>query len=192
MNHHSGAHDTVLVVCHANVCRSPLAQLGLDERLRVLGWRFFSRGTHARADSRLCGSVAERVAGDAEGSEFAVSFRAQRLVMTDLDAALILTASCDEKSALARLRPTCRDRSFTLPEAAALAEVAGRKSLNGASAGSAAQRLNAARREARLPELRDNAILDIPDAHLGSADTHDTTLDAVARCVDRIAWALGK
>lgn len=190
MNHQSGAHGMVLVVCHANMCRSPFAQLGLDERLQVLGWRFFSRGTHARAGSRVCESVAERIRGHAGGREFASAFRSQRLEPTDLDAALILTASSDEKSAAARLSPSSRNRTFTLPEAAALAELLGRKSLSGLDAATIAQCLNGARREARLPELRDSRLLDIPDAHLGNAGTHDITLAAVAACVDRIARVL--
>jgi protein-tyrosine phosphatase len=182
--------QVVLVVCHANMCRSPLAQLRLGEQLRFLGWRVVSRGTHARTGSGLCRSVAESITADAGGREFAPAFRAQRLAPADLDAALILTASSEEKSAVARLRPSCRDRSFTLPEAAALADVVGSRSLAGLDPASTALCLNGARREARLPEPRDRSLWDIPDAHLSGVDKHAATLAAVATCVDRIVRAL--
>lgn len=187
MNHHSGAHDTVLIVCHANACRSPLAQLWLSQQLDTPGWRFASRGTHAEPGTSLCRSVARHISNDASGREFTAAFRSRRLAPTDLDAALILTASSDEKSAIARLKPECRDRSFTLLEAAALAELIGSTSLKAASPAMVAQSLNAARRGARLPEMRDAGQYDIPDAHFGRARTHDITLAAVADCVERIA-----
>lgn len=189
MNHHSGAHDTVLIVCHANVCRSPLAQLRLSQRLATSGWHFVSRGTHAQSGATLCTSVARHVSSDPSGREFAAAFRARRLEPADLDAALILTASSEEKSAIARLRPESRNRTFTLPEAAALSEVVDGGALHALSPTATAQRLNAARREARLPEVQDLALYDIPDAHRGSTRTHDIGFAAVTSCVDRIAGA---
>lgn len=111
--------EIVLVVCTANVCRSPFAELllraGLDPEL---GIQIESAGTHARDGDEMC----ELAQHDRTGPEWAARARSHvsRVATSELvdRSALILAASADVRSEIVRLNPQARDRTFTLREAA--------------------------------------------------------------------------
>ncbi len=186
------SHDVpqVLVICHANVCRSPLAAFILDSRLAFVGWHAESRGTRAAEGMGICPAVGSHIAPEPRGAEFAQAFRSHRLLRGDLDAPLVLSASRAEKSAAAQLAPSVRRRLFTLAEAASLAEAAlARTPLPREPAG-VAHLLDTVRREAWLRTPLAGPELDVPDAHVTPEISHAETISSVFSAVSRFAAAL--
>lgn len=113
--------ESILVVCAANVCRSPLAELalrrglGADSTISVS-----SAGVRATEGDAVC-TLVSSLHDDGEWHDQAQSHRA-RPVTRDLieQSSLILTASRDIRGELVRLAPRSRDWMFTLKEAAHL------------------------------------------------------------------------
>lgn len=112
---------SVLIVCAANVCRSPLAELELRRRLgegSSLSVR--SAGVRANDGDPICADVASRHA-DEDWRARAQAHRAREVTPEMLaEADLVLTASRDLRGELVRAAPEHRDRMFTLREAAHL------------------------------------------------------------------------
>lgn len=111
--------ELVLVVCTANVCRSPLAALvmrhGLRDRPDV---RVETAGTHALEGAAACDLVV-RHRSASDWAEEAAAHRARTLVPEMLDeAGLILAATREIRGEIVRLNPAVRDRTYTLREAA--------------------------------------------------------------------------
>lgn len=112
---------SILVVCAANVCRSPLAELalrrGLGEGSSV---PVRSAGVRAQDGDPICSEVAARHT-DGDWQEQAGEHRAREVTPEMLaEADLVLTASRDIRGELVRSAPELRDRMFTLREAAHL------------------------------------------------------------------------
>jgi protein-tyrosine phosphatase len=109
----------ILVVCTANVCRSPLAEIVLRRGLAGQHSEFVdvtSAGTHADAGQPMCAQGAAHAGVDPD------VHRSRLLSAVDLaDADLVLTADRSQRAAAARLDPSCRPRLFTLRQAAELA-----------------------------------------------------------------------
>lgn len=111
----------ILVVCSANVCRSPVAAamlnadfatLDLDSMVTVV-----SRGVSAMEGDQVC--------ADAVALAGVSSFQhaAKRLTADDIAAAdLILTAEELHRGAVVRLVPAARRRTFTMLEAVSLGQ----------------------------------------------------------------------
>lgn len=115
--------ELILLVCSANICRSPLAELLLRRGLGdSLGVRIESAGVHARTGSALCALAAEQLAaGDRTGG--AASHRSRPLTRGLLDeATLILAMARDVRSEIVGMAPQVRDRVYTMREAAYLGE----------------------------------------------------------------------
>jgi len=116
----------VLVVCTANICRSPLAErliatqladdlgVGLNPASFVL---VRSAGTYAEPGDPMCPQSAARLGVDP------MVHRA-RLVQAGVlaTADLVVTADRGHRGVCARTWPECRPRLFTLTQAAALAD----------------------------------------------------------------------
>lgn len=109
----------LLFVCHANICRSPmaerLARLVLTDHLAPAAGstvRTASAGTHARAGAPMHPSAAQvlRELG-ADPSDFS-----SRLVSADLlaNASLVLTATREQRAFCVRLAPVAVRRTFTI------------------------------------------------------------------------------
>jgi protein-tyrosine phosphatase len=196
----------VLVVCTANVCRSRAAEELLREALAGADFPALvgSAGVRAVTGAPSCATMA-RLLGErglwldeAEGA---------RRVTTELlqDQDLVLVPERVHRAALARLLPAARARTFTVLEAAALAEAVPER-----VGGPSRQRLQAqvawmdrARGKVDLPvgEVRQGLRglirggpedpLDIPDVHAGSLRDHRRALerlqDGVARVVRGLA-----
>lgn len=113
--------ESILVVCAANVCRSPLAELTLRRGLGAgSAIAVHSAGVRAHEGDPICTEVAGRHSED-DWQEEAKAHRA-RVVSPELlaGASLVLTASKDIRGELVRSAPEFRDRMFTLREAAHL------------------------------------------------------------------------
>ena len=115
--------EKILVVCAANVCRSPLAELalrrglGADSPITVS-----SAGVRANAGDPICSAVAS-VHEDEEWQTWADDHRAQPVTIEQIEqASVVLTASRDIRGELVRMAPRSRDWMFTIKEAAHLGE----------------------------------------------------------------------
>jgi protein-tyrosine phosphatase len=113
----------VLVVCTANICRSPTAAGLLAARLGPTV-EVVSRGVDALHGVPMCARSADWLAGGGAG----VTPYAHRphlsapLTLDDVRAAtVILTASPRHRSAVVALRPSAQVRTFTLVQAARIA-----------------------------------------------------------------------
>ncbi|HWH25855.1 MAG TPA: hypothetical protein VNT53_04340 [Pseudolysinimonas sp.] len=111
---------SILVVCDGNVCRSPSAQFELQGRLP--GARVESAGMHAVAGASFCEAAASQIDGEGEqavSARFAQDFRSRKLREVDVAGFdMVLAATTELRSGLARAHPELRDRFFTLVEAA--------------------------------------------------------------------------
>lgn len=115
----------LLVVCKANICRSPLIEHLLRVRLAgIAGFedvRVVSAGVDVTSGHRMCELAAAEIGNQAATAPH----RARGVTQAMLDSAsLVLTAGRAERSALAKLSPESRTRVFTLKEAVALAGTA--------------------------------------------------------------------
>ncbi|SCE94993.1 low molecular weight phosphatase family protein [Micromonospora mirobrigensis] len=116
--------DRILFVCHANLCRSPMAEYLAAKLMEKLPVEVASAGTAAE-DGRAMHPYAAQVAAGT-GTDPA-GFRSRRLRPEHLlDAGLVLTASRRQRSLCVSLAPAALHRTFTLHQFARLAEAAGR------------------------------------------------------------------
>ncbi|MEU7762738.1 low molecular weight phosphatase family protein [Micromonospora aurantiaca (nom. illeg.)] len=111
--------DEVLFVCHANMCRSPMAEFIARRMLAGLPLTVASAGTDAIDGAAMHPYAVEVTA--ATGADPAV-FRTRRLRAEHLTgAALVLTATRRQRSACTSLAPAALTRTFTLRQFARLA-----------------------------------------------------------------------
>jgi protein-tyrosine phosphatase len=105
---------TVLIVCSANHCRSPLAEHLLRAKcaVRSLDWEVSSAGTSARSGQPMHASAARILTK--RGID--TSRWRSRILVRDMIAAsdLILTAGEEHSGIIARLAPDALSRTFTL------------------------------------------------------------------------------
>lgn len=115
--------ELILVVCAANVCRSPLAELLLRRGLEdVPGARTASAGTLVRGGGEICSLVAAW-RDDEDWSVAAGAHRSHPAVPDLLEqAALILVSSRDVRADVVLAAPEVRGHTYTLREAAHLGE----------------------------------------------------------------------
>jgi protein-tyrosine phosphatase len=110
----------VLLVCTANICRSPAAARLLAGRLGS-SIEFVSRGTRSVPGAGMCEVSANWVlmnGGDAAGRHLS-----RPLELADIKAStLILTASQRHRTAVIEMRPSAQVRTFTLAQAARIAQ----------------------------------------------------------------------
>jgi protein-tyrosine phosphatase len=84
-------------------------------------WTTKSRGTETTRSQHLCATVTDLIADSGFGQGFAELHRPTMLEPELLDGQdLIVTASKEERSIVARLRPQLRSRTFTVKEAVRL------------------------------------------------------------------------
>lgn len=112
---------TVLFVCHANLCRSPVAQHLAEPALRPHGIVAASAGTHAYP------GLAVHPDADAALRERGITtagFRSRRLQAELVaEADLILTATRDQRSSCVALEPGAVRRTFTITQFGRIAAV---------------------------------------------------------------------
>ncbi|MGY0005964.1 arsenate reductase/protein-tyrosine-phosphatase family protein [Micromonospora sp. I033] len=114
--------DGVLFVCHANMCRSPMAEYIARRLLRDLPVAVTSAGTDALDGAAMHPYAIEVAAGT--GADPA-AFRTRRLRPEHLTrATLVLTATRRQRSVCTALAPAALSRTFTLRQFARLAAAA--------------------------------------------------------------------
>ncbi|HSE54745.1 MAG TPA: hypothetical protein VLB03_03390, partial [Nocardioidaceae bacterium] len=174
---------TVLVVCIGNVCRSPLAERLLRERLREQLGELSeavvveSAGTRALAGRPMDAMAAQELGRLGLTNE---DFRARQLTerMAN-DAGLVLTATKELRSRVLEDAPGALRRAFTITEFAALAD--------GVSADSPRELVADAAQRRSLAQVED---YDIPDPIGAGPDVHRKAADLVDARVTPIAAAI--
>lgn len=176
--------ESVLFVCAQNICRSPLMAAAFREVLRAEGelglgapdWAVESVGTVASEGRRACRVAVEIVPA-------AAGHHSVRLEAEDLDVAdLVIAASLEERSLIARLRPQSRARTFTLREAVLLGE----RRISAGSLAEYAAGLDSRRGTLDLPApsslrwRRREDPLDVADVHQRGMRTHRKGLERAA------------
>ena len=111
----------VLVVCTANICRSPLAAAvlrgGLPDAVVT------SAGTNAMPAHEMC-AVSASMLQASEDRRAAVDHRSHQVTREAIvDADLVITMEREQRSAISRLAPGSQGKVFTLTEAVALAHI---------------------------------------------------------------------
>ena len=174
---------TVLVVCCGNVCRSPLAERLLRERLREQLGKLSeavvveSAGTRALAGRPMDAMAAQELGRLGLTNE---DFRARQLTerMAN-DAGLVLTATKELRSRVLEDAPGALRRAFTITEFAALVE--------GASADSPRELVADAAQRRSLAQVED---YDVPDPIGAGPDVHRKAADLIDSSVTPIAAAI--
>ncbi len=187
---------SLLVVCAANVCRSPFAEFLLGQALPNAS--VSSLGVTARAGDPLCRFTEERITALAGVEQFGAEHSAARLDAESIASSdLILTASEAERSAVAVLDPSARPRVFTLVEAAHSARALGADA-KGITLAELAARMHAQRGIVDLPPVRHRLRFSpfkaeygiaIPDAHIGDTRRHDEVYRTVSEAVSMFTQA---
>lgn len=199
---------TVLVVCTANVCRSPRAEFALREAFaRVPEFASIlvaSVGTEAARAEHLCEVVRE--SGDDGGLsrhswlEFADRHRSAPLTAAKVASAkLILTAGREHRAAVAKIDPAARSRTFTLKEALWLGEGFTASESGDAAIDQFARYAHRGRGMREIPEGRRSLIpwkrsatdaLTITDTHGDEVRRHRATTAEVTDVAGRLAGLL--
>lgn len=170
---------SILFVCTANICRSPLMQMSFLESVpNAADWNVTSAGISAREGSRMCELSSSLVRSD-EARAGSEAHRSTQLDHAQLRTDLVIVASRAERSAIAQRSPAMRWRVFTLSEAVYLGRsiapsYPGQQSQPG-TVNQYAQLLDAQRGMLVLPRPRNQRRylsswehphpLDIPDGH---------------------------
>ena len=196
----------ILVVCTANVCRSPLAAAILTVGLRPAfpgSLTVLSAGTTAANDQELCSTAARVLSSRGVPGYLAERSRAGLLDVGLVETAdLILTTDTSQRAAVAQLSSAARSRTFTLREAAFLLEGAarhGRRS-DAATFADAVDRLNTLRATIVMPSsgrgrrfvgsARHRNPLDIGDGHGKGPKTHSDVVHSVAAVSEELSRIL--
>lgn len=191
----------ILVVCAANVCRSPIAAFSL--RCRLAAMQALGRIAVESAGVRVADTLpaCTEVAGFQSGrdwQELAHAHRSRPLAESELRlAALVLTSSRDVRSAVVAIAPEQRSRVFTLREAAWLGRgYVGEAQLGGPAAVEAFQRHIDGMRGLRPPPAPARCApwgrgaehpLDIRDAHGSRSSAHREAVRAAFDSAREIA-----
>lgn len=208
------APQSVLVVCRANVCRSPSMQLHLTASLRAavpgVGIDVTSAGTDALPGQPICSRAARHLRRIEGADAFVPTHRSQPLTPQLVQAAdLVLVASAQERGAVAALSPEARHKTFGMREAAIMLGRAG--VLTGQSVPIVStpsqlvttlvellheQRgtLSISSGPAHFTARRgrsDRAAVDIGDVHQGQERRHGPVLEAIGSAAHELAAGIG-
>ena len=167
---------TILTVCTANICRSPLSELLLRRELDTSVYEVGSAGIHGFTDRPMDEHAAtQAVRFGAEPGYF--KSRAITADMIDVSG-LILTATRDHRSSVLSLVPTALRRSFTLLEFAQLVTDQPADSIDDLIA-------NACRLRSRA-----TGVLDIEDPYRRGELVHQQVAERIVAAVRQISVAL--
>jgi protein-tyrosine phosphatase len=171
-----GRRFAVLAICTANICRSPLIEILLRDRLDGDRFEVASagvRGWDRKPMDSMAAMELQRLGHSAE------TFRSHPLDSYLVESAdLILTATREHRSEVLALTPQALRRSFTLLEFAALTEL-----VDGDDP--AALVAHAAQRRSLAP-----AKADVRDPYRRGPDVHRATADQIDGAVTTIAGRL--
>jgi protein-tyrosine phosphatase len=195
--------NTLLAVCSANICRTPLALAALDTALVEHGIHrritMVSRGDHAETGMPVCDHALQVARRHGIRTRLVDDHRATALDRGELSASdLILTADRTVRANVLKLDPRASERTFTFREAAALArlvmaETEGDRSMDLAGFASA---LNDNRGLTDLPSTKGTLVSpwrllrvhshDVPDAHVDRQVSHRVVYRALVPAVQEL------
>lgn len=189
---------SILTVCTGNVCRSPMAQHLLLQRLRgIPGIEITSAGAQAQIGQPMFGTT-QRLAR-LHGVEDPESHRARQLNQAEIQASdLVLAMTGDHRRKIVELSPRTTRRVFTLREFARLAEATTEEDLETeltSAADTPAERLRAAVQAATLsrnlvPPLKDPSDQDVIDPYRCSDDVHRASTNQIMTAINAVALLL--
>jgi protein-tyrosine-phosphatase len=197
----SASSGRILVVCTANICRSPAAAGLLAAQLSDIPFRIDSAGVSAYAGARMCpASRALATAAEPSAADRFAAHASQPAARSQVrDADLVLALDRGHRAALVRSAPAARARIFTLREAAALAGPLA-TSTPVTLPDSAVDRLrwwvaelDAARHaQPPTPEPGPGRVHphDVPDPHVVGAQYHPLAFDRIGSSVAALAASL--
>lgn len=164
---------TILAVCTANICRSPVMEILFRHRLDPARFEVASAGVRgwnaAPVDSMVVLELA-RLGCDATG------FESRELGVHHIDQAdLVLTAAREHRVAVLAMTPRALRKTFTLREFAALLEESDAESLEDLVADSS-------RRRSTAP-----SDVDVRDPFRAQPEVHHQVADQIAAAVDVVA-----
>jgi protein-tyrosine-phosphatase len=169
---------TILAICTANICRSPMMEILLRERLDPERFEVASAGVRgwdaAPVDSMVVLELA-RLGHEATGHQ------SRALDVHHVEQAdLVLTAAREHRAAVVDLSPRALRKTFTLREFAALIEDVDSESLEELVA-------DASRRRSTAPP-----DVDVPDPYMREPEVHHQVADKIAAAVDIVATRLSE
>lgn len=173
---------TILVICTANICRSPVAAELLRERLRPGLATVRSAGTHALVDHPAAEETRAFVRREL-GRDTA--HRAAQLTRAQTEAAdLVITMTEDQRAWVAHEAPQAVRRSFTLLELDRIARLLAEERVADIRGfADACARLRTCVKEARAPS-------DIRDPYGGPPAGYETSFRQIADSSRAVASAL--
>jgi protein-tyrosine phosphatase len=181
----------VLILCTANVCRSPMAEALLADRLAALGTAATVRS--GGCDARLCPEAITAMAGYRLDI---ASHRSRRVTADDLERADLTLAMARENLRYAVVTaPAIWPRVFTISELVRRGEAIGRRPPGESLAGWLA-RAHAGRERAAL--LGDSGDDDVADPTGGPQRGYTETAAILSQLLDRLAdlgwgaWSAGR
>ncbi len=167
----------ILVVCTANICRSPLAELLLTDRLDQRRFEVASAGVRGWRDQPMDEAVqheARRLGLDPS------EFRSRPLLAEHITSAdLVLTATKEHRAGVLELAPTALRRTYTLREFAVL----GRRS--GIGAPEDVVREVSRNRSFAGPDI------DVPDPYRADVGMHREVADLIDEATAAVVDGLG-
>ncbi|WP_375387210.1 hypothetical protein [uncultured Amnibacterium sp.] len=192
-----GLHGRVLVVCTANVCRSPLAAALLADAFPAL--QVLSAGVQAPVGAAMCTVSATRLPRGAADAHVA-----RQLTRSLVDGSdLVVTLEREHRAAAVRLSPGSQSKVFTLREVAALSRgLADRGAPQPSDARALAAALHGVRGIVPIPAappprrrwwqrpVEPEDALTIVDGHGRRPQEHELAVDQVASTVRDAATAI--
>ena len=167
---------TILTICTANICRSPMMEILLRERLDPKRFEIASAGVRgwdaAPVDSMVVLELA-RLGHEATGHQ------SRALDVHHVEQAdLVLTAAREHRASVLAMSPRALRKTFTLREFAALIEDVESDSLEDLVA-------EASRRRSTAP-----SDVDLLDPYMREPEIHHQVADKIAAAVDIVATRL--
>ncbi len=204
----------VLIVCTGNICRSPIAEAVLSDRLeRAIRSSWPDAGSMAWEESR---PISVRSAGTATNQELErpaeVIDQLRRLgapisphavtpltpeVLSDVD--LLITMTRDQRRSAVKLAPRLVTKAFTLVEYARILDsmtalpvdaTTPRLTTSDVATFLRETSIRAGRRRGMVPPPASPSVFDIQDPYRMSADVYRSVSDAIAGAIDDIVGAL--
>ncbi|WP_268250848.1 arsenate-mycothiol transferase ArsC [Arthrobacter cryoconiti] len=106
---------SVLILCTANVCRSPMVAFMAARPARLV---VDSAGTHVTPGMSICEVSAQMLASGDGGLDYAQHFRSRSVQLLDLSHySLVLGATRAIRSETVQQNPAVRNKAFTIQEA---------------------------------------------------------------------------
>lgn len=176
---------TILVVCTANICRSPVAAALLGHELGELGISVTSAGTHALVGSMPAPESVDfiRTRSGAELEWHGVQLTKAAAEVPDL----ILTMTEEQRSWIARLAPRTVRRTFTLLEFVRVVDL-----LDDDAAFASLTDLVRACVPLRQRASLDGEPNDVPDPFGGPAEGYETSFRTVEDATRRVSRAISR